>query len=84
VSVEEEVRGTEDCIPASMGAQYRKQGTLDEGQKNHMIVRGKTRKMKVLTANGSITNTINESGSSDSLNSGIQQGNVRSVLNNLQ
>lgn len=43
MSVEEEVRGTEDCIPASMGTQYRQQGTLDEGQKNHMIVRGKTR-----------------------------------------
>lgn len=37
----------------------------------------KIRKLKLLQANGSVANTMEDCDSSDSLNSGIQQGNIR-------
>ena len=42
-----------------------------------MNARSKTRKLKLLQANGSVVNTTEKGVSSDSLNSRIKQGNVR-------
>lgn len=46
-------------------------------RKGNNAARSKTRKLKMLTASGRVANTTEESVSVDSLNLGIQQGNVR-------
>uniref|UniRef100_A0A2K2A379 Uncharacterized protein n=1 Tax=Populus trichocarpa TaxID=3694 RepID=A0A2K2A379_POPTR len=63
-STEEEVRGTESA-------------GLFRCEKENNAARSKTRKLKMLTASGRVANTTEESVSVDSLNLGIQQGNVR-------
>jgi hypothetical protein len=76
-SIDEEASDPQVCLPAPLSFQCSQQASSEAVKENTRDVRSKTRKKKLLQASGSVANTTKKGGSSDSLNSGIKQGNVR-------
>ncbi|XP_073265324.1 uncharacterized protein [Populus alba] len=64
-------------LPPLLNPQSNPQTFSDATNENTNEKNSKTRKLKLLQASGSVANTMEDCDSSDSLNSGIQQGNIQ-------
>jgi hypothetical protein len=76
-SMDTETSDAHTILPSPLNSQCSQQASSESIKENNRNARGKTRKLKVLQASGSVANTTEKGVSFDSLNSGIKQGNVR-------
>jgi len=76
-SMDTETSDAQASLPSPLSSQCSQQASSEAVKENNRNARSKTRKLKLLQASGSVANTIEKGVSSDSLNSGIKQGNVR-------
>ena len=75
--MDDKTSGIHFHLPPLLNPQSNQQTSLEATNENTNEARRKIRKLKLLQASGSVANTTEDCDSSDSLNSGIQQGNVR-------
>jgi len=76
-SMDDETSGMHLHLPPLLNPQSSPQTSLDATNENANENSNKIRKLKLLQASGSVANTMKDCDSSNSLNSGIQQGNIR-------
>jgi hypothetical protein len=76
-SMATETSDAQTSLPSPLSSQCSQQASSEAIKENNRNARSKTRKLKLLQASGSVANTTEKGVSSDSLNSGIKQGNVR-------
>jgi hypothetical protein len=76
-SMNDETNGKHLHLPPLLNLQSSPQTSADATNENANENSHKIRKLKLLQASGSVANTMKDCDSSDSLNSGIQQGNIR-------
>ncbi|XP_073264031.1 uncharacterized protein [Populus alba] len=76
-SIDTETSDTQAHLPTLLNSQCSQEASSEAINENNRNARSKSRKIKLLQASGSVANTTEKCVSSDSLNSGIKQGNVR-------
>jgi hypothetical protein len=76
-SMDDETNGKHLHLPRLLNPQSSPQTSADATNENASGNSHKIRKLKLLQASSSVANTMEDCDSSDSLNSGIQQGNIR-------
>ena len=75
-SMDTEISDTQAHLPTLLNSQCSQEASSEAINEKNRNARSKSRKIKLLQASGSVANTTEKCVSSDSLNSGIKQGNV--------
>jgi hypothetical protein len=75
--MDDETNGKHLHLPPLLNPQSSPQTSADATNENANRNSHKIRKLKLLQASGSVANTMEDCDSSDSLNSGIQQGYIQ-------
>jgi hypothetical protein len=75
--MDDETNGKHLHLPPLLNPQSSSQTSVDTPNESANENSHKIRKLKLLQASGSVANTMEDCDSSDSLNSGIHQGNIR-------